>query len=448
MIQHHRQQCPAWFTPVMLPLLLFICTLLWTGESFTVTTTTSTKARTPYSLVIATTPTERRVTTELHDKKWSPRWNPRPDSEFYKSGGGDDNLFGGYIHSGSQAKGRRSKFIAIFGKNRTLSLQRLLVFLNIAFFVKQILSAIAYLPILNSALLKTNYPYGVLGPLDIIEQNLLGTPPVMIESRAVPTLGSWQKNRSYAQVLTVATSLGPFTMDFVNQRLLTRFQPHRYLTSGFLHASVIHLIFNMRYLWKLPRWVEDYGGTGNGMGGWVLYLSTYLSSIVAGGLVRDYFSVTGSSVSALCLGASGGICGLNGLMLAMLLKMGNKAASINMIKDMGFLFLFGSLMDGVSNTSHVGGFVWGLTMGWLFGPNFVQGYSKWRLSLDQNEPSLEYKKLMGGNTSPEKGNVPLRYAWGAALLAFVLRPELRSIPEFVWKGFCNPGKLSGMLISP
>lgn len=390
------------------------------------------------------TNTKSRRITQLYDKKWSPRWNPRPDSEYYKRGDdGGDNLYGGSIHY--RGRTRRSKFVAVFHKNGILSLQRILVFINVACFAKQIASAIEYLPVLNSALRKTSYPHGPWGPLDILEQSLLGTAPITIESKAVPSLGSRQMNRSYAQLLTVATSLGPFTMDFVNQRLLTRFQPHRYLTSGFLHASVIHLVFNMRYLWNLPRWVEDNGGSGNGLGGWVLYLTTYLSSIVAGNVWRDNVGTAGSSVASLCLGASGGICGLNGLMLAMLLKMGNKAYGVHVLKDMGFLFLFGSLMDGISNAAHIGGFVWGFFMGWFFGPNYATGYSKWRLSLDQNEPSLEYKRAMGSNTSPEKGSIPLRYAWGVAGLVFILRPELRTIPEYIVKGFQNPGALSGMI---
>ena len=65
------------------------------------------------------------LSTRLYnDKKWGPRWNPRPDSEYYRR---DDDDLGEYskIHFGGRR--RRSKFIAIFGKTRIFSLQRFLV---------------------------------------------------------------------------------------------------------------------------------------------------------------------------------------------------------------------------------------------------------------------------------------------------------------------------------
>jgi hypothetical protein len=205
----------------------------------------------------------------------------------------------------------------------------------------------------------------------------------------------------------------------------------------------------MYYLWKLPRWVEDNGGSGNSLGGWVLYLFTYLTCIVMGNVVRDYMSSTsiGYSVSTLCLGASGGICGLNGLMFAMLKKMGNRSESVAVLKNMFFLLLFGQLMDGVSNASHVGGFVWGVIVGWLFGPNYQKtGYSSWKLSRDKNEPSLEYKRVMGSGVHPDSGFVPLRYGWGVLSLFFLLRPEWRAVPECIVRAFQSPGVLSGIIV--
>ena len=391
--------------------------------------------------------------TKLHEK-WGSRWNPKPDSDFYKKDGDDggQDIYGGTIYSGSQARRRRSKFIARFHRNGVISLQRILVVINVLFFIKQFTSAIEYLPVLNGALAKIKFPYGDLIKLDIVEQFLLGTAPIMIESKSTPfpflegmPMPSSINNRAYGQALTVATSLGPFTMDFVNQRLLTRLQPHRYLTSGFLHGSLVHLLFNMRYLWKMPRWLEDNGGSGNGLGGWFLYLTTYLSSIVMGNFMRDYVASSAMDASRLCLGASGGICGLTGLMFSMLRKMGNGRESTNVFKNMAFLVLFGQLVDGVSNASHIGGFLWGALVGWLFGPNYRSGYSQWRLSRDENDPSLEYRMAMGKGSSPDSGSIPLRYAWSAFGLAFLLKPELRSVPGCILRAFQSPGVLSGMV---
>ena len=134
--------------------------------------------------------------------------------------------------------------MATFGKERKFSLQRFLVFLNIALFLKQIQSSIQYLPVFNQVLQNSGYPYELYTKLDIIlEEFLLGSSPTIVEGKAFPTLGS--RGRAYGKSLIVASSLGPFTMDFVNQRLLTRVHSHRYLTSGFLHGSLIHLLFNM-----------------------------------------------------------------------------------------------------------------------------------------------------------------------------------------------------------
>jgi membrane associated rhomboid family serine protease len=433
-------------------------------HSTTATRKTSIGTRNPYALAFVgqsgRQSHRRQEGTKLY-RKWGPRWNPRPNSEYYKRDYENEDIFGGKIDFSSSylRRRRKSKYVATFQNNgkAVVSLQRMLVILNVVLFTHQIFSAISYLPVLNSVLRKTNYPHGYLEPFDILEQYILGIPPIMIESKSVsfPFLqqsgagSNLLRNRAYGQALIAATSLGPFTMDFVHQRLLTRLQPHRYLTSGFIHGSLVHLFFNMYYLWKLPRWVEDNGGSGNSLGGWVLYLFTYLTCIVMGNVVRDYMSSTsiGYSVSTLCLGASGGICGLNGLMFAMLKKMGNRSESVAVLKNMFFLLLFGQLMDGVSNASHVGGFVWGVIVGWLFGPNYQKtGYSSWKLSRDKNEPSLEYKRVMGSGVHPDSGFVPLRYGWGVLSLFFLLRPEWRAVPECIVRAFQSPGVLSGIIV--
>ncbi len=311
--------------------------------------------------------------------------------------------------------------------------------------MKQIQSSIHHLPTLNKLLDQSGYPYDLYTKFDIIfEQFILGSSPTVVEGKAFPTLGS--KGRAYGSSLAVASTVGPFTMDFVNQRLLSRVQAHRYLTSGFLHGNLLHLVLNMNYLWRIPRWVENNGGSGNGFSGWPLYLVTYLSSIVAGNLARDYFSTTSIGMSTLCLGASGGICGINGLMFAMLQKMGNTAASMNVLKNMLFIIGYGSIAKSISNVAHVGGFVCGAVIGWLFGPNYSRGGSRRRLAMQDNEALYEYKLAMGPGVNPDEGNVPLKYFFAAVAFLLAMRPELRVIPEYIWKGFTEPGALSGMCL--
>lgn len=300
---------------------------------------------------------------------------------------------------------------------------------------------------MNKLLDQNGYPYELFTKLDIIiEQYILGSAPTVVEGKSFPTLGS--RGRAYGRSLIVASTLGPFTMDFVNQRLLTRIQPHRYLTSGFLHGNLVHLVFNMNYLWKMPRWVENNGGSGNGQSGWCLYLTTYLSSIIAGNFARDYFSTTGVGMSSLCLGASGGICGLNGLMFAMLQKMENTAASMNVLKNMLFILLFGAMSKGISNASHIGGFICGAIIGHFFGPNYRNGYSSKRWNFDGNDAPIDYKIAMGAGIEPDQPFFPLKYILAGLCLSFFIRPEMRAIPEYIWKGFSSPGLLSGVITQP
>lgn len=194
------------------------------------------------------------------------------------------------------------------------------------------------------------------------------------------------------------------------------------------------------------RWVENNGGSGNGLSGWCLYLTTYLSSIFAGNLVRDYFSTSSSGMATLCLGASGGICGLNGLMFAMLQKMGNKQGSVAVLKNMLFLILYGTIAGNVSNAAHIGGFLCGALLGWFFGPNYRKGYSSSKWNFDGNETPYDYKVAMGAGVEPDQPFLPLKYILGVLCLLCFLNPNLRMIPEYILKGFQEPGALSGMYV--
>ncbi|SRR5579875_460650 len=73
-------------------------------------------------------------------------------------------------------------------------------------------------------------------------------------------------------------------------------------TSMFLHASWLHLIFNMWALWIFGDNVEDYLGH-------MLYLVLYLTSGVAAALLHTLFNI-GSTIPSV--GASGAIAGVMG----------------------------------------------------------------------------------------------------------------------------------------
>ena len=77
-------------------------------------------------------------------------------------------------------------------------------------------------------------------------------------------------------------------------------QYHRLISSGFLHANWIHLIFNMLSLYFFGVDIELVAGLGE-------FLLIYLGSIVGGNLLSLYLH---RHHDYRALGASGGVCGI------------------------------------------------------------------------------------------------------------------------------------------
>jgi membrane associated rhomboid family serine protease len=232
---------------------------------------------------------------------------------------------------------------------------------------------------------------------------------------------------------------GLFTLDFVHSNAASRLQPHRFFTSGFLHGGIFHLLVNMDTLRRLPAWVE----TGLGA---PLYLTAFLVSIVTGNLGHT-FATYDVMEKAMCLGSSGGICGLYGLMYVSLLKMGNSRAATSIIKGLGLLLLYGFVFENISNAAHVGGFLGGAAVGVLCGPKYGKSYSlrrKWSVEVDAS--SRGYRQAMGFGTKPSRsGLVPLPVVWIAALVALGLQARFRTIPKLILQGLLRPGSLHSML---
>jgi membrane associated rhomboid family serine protease len=231
---------------------------------------------------------------------------------------------------------------------------------------------------------------------------------------------------------------GRVTMDFVHSTALSAHQPHRYLTAGFLHGGLLHFLVNMDALRRMPSWLETGLGTG-------LYLTTYVASTVAGNMGHSLFE-PGSS---FCLGASGGLTGLYGLMFVCLVRMGNHKAAWQVLRGMAFIVLFGFALTNISNAAHVGGFVGGLLVGLFCGPSYGKSYSlrrKWSLQVD-NSPR-DYRGVMGFGTMPStSGWIPLPILWSITLMGIASQPILRSAPQLVLRGLLQPGSVSKLFSS-
>ncbi len=94
---------------------------------------------------------------------------------------------------------------------------------------------------------------------------------------------------------------------FDAQSIRQRKEWHRLITSGFLHADVIHLFFNMFVLYNFGPWLElapEIWAPGSGTR---TLIAVYFSAIVGGGLL-SYFMHRHEPYRAL--GASGGVSGV------------------------------------------------------------------------------------------------------------------------------------------
>lgn len=150
-------------------------------------------------------------------------------------------------------------------------------------------------------------------------------------------------------------------------------------TSMFMHAGWVHLIGNMLYLWIFGDNVEDRMGH-------VKFLVFYLICGIAATLAQVAVS-TGSDIPNL--GASGAISGVLGAYLVMFpggrvnVLMGRGVVQLPALVVLGLWIVLQVFMGagsfsssgesgGVAYMAHIGGFVAGLVMAFLFGKGRVQ----------------------------------------------------------------------------
>jgi membrane associated rhomboid family serine protease len=128
----------------------------------------------------------------------------------------------------------------------------------------------------------------------------------------------------------------------------------RLVTSGFLHAGILHIGFNMYLLWILGRMLEPVLGSRR-------FAALYVTSLLAGA-----FGALLLQPDALTVGASGAIFGLMGAAAVELRARGHNILQT----DIGVLILFNlGLSFVISNVSiggHIGGLVGGALVGLVF----------------------------------------------------------------------------------
>jgi membrane associated rhomboid family serine protease len=176
---------------------------------------------------------------------------------------------------------------------------------------------------------------GTQAPAGIVT-NVLIALNVAIFLAEIATGSSWEATTG--RIFREGALFGPLVADG---------EWYRLITSAFLHAGPIHLLFNMLALWWFGRALETYLGPGR-------YLGLYIVSALAGAAGALLLSPTTPTV-----GASGAVFGILGAGLVLerrrIYVFGGAALAIVAI-NLIFTFTISSISIG----GHIGGLVGGM----------------------------------------------------------------------------------------
>ncbi|MHB8656560.1 MAG: rhomboid family intramembrane serine protease [Solirubrobacteraceae bacterium] len=127
----------------------------------------------------------------------------------------------------------------------------------------------------------------------------------------------------------------------------------RVLTSGFLHASLIHIALNMLSLWFVGRALEPAVGRIN-------FLAIYFASLLAGSFGALLFQP-----QIPTLGASGAIFGIFGALIVVAHARRIPIWQSGLAPILLLNLVFTLTYAGISVGGHLGGLAGGLLTGWL-----------------------------------------------------------------------------------
>lgn len=140
----------------------------------------------------------------------------------------------------------------------------------------------------------------------------------------------------------------------------------RLLTATFLHANLLHLLFNMIGLWTIGVLLERIFGRRS-------FALIYLAAALAGSVASLYFSAQ----TKVSVGASGAVFGVAGALLIVvyqqrrtLPKLFNRQILSGMAAFVGYSLLLGFSKAGVDNAAHLGGLAAGVLLGLVLPSRF------------------------------------------------------------------------------
>jgi rhomboid protease GluP len=131
----------------------------------------------------------------------------------------------------------------------------------------------------------------------------------------------------------------------------------RLVTAGFLHGGLLHIGMNSVVLFDLGAQVEDVYGASR-------LIVVYFMATVFGFLLSTFWN------PGISVGASAGIMGLLGAMIALGVRTRHTAAGAAMrgmyVRWAVYGLIFG-LLPGIDNTAHIGGLAAGFGVAYLAG---------------------------------------------------------------------------------
>jgi membrane associated rhomboid family serine protease len=153
--------------------------------------------------------------------------------------------------------------------------------------------------------------------------------------------------------IAVRTGSPRVVSDLVLVPVLVDSEPWRLLTSAFTHVQIFHIFSNLFMLWQLGPPLEQ-------MLGRLRFAVLYLLSALGGGVAVWMLGAPGSAT----LGASGAVLGLVGALLVI-----SKARGLDITWILMYVAVTAVLSFAIPNVSwegHLGGFVVGAAVAWLF----------------------------------------------------------------------------------
>lgn len=127
----------------------------------------------------------------------------------------------------------------------------------------------------------------------------------------------------------------------------------RLVTSGFLHAGLLHIAFNMYLLYVLGQMIEPSIGH-------LRFTALYVTSLLAGS-----FGALLVSPDAMTVGASGAVFGLMGGAVVMMRARGFDPMASGIPFLIAINLVFSLVWPGISLGGHVGGLIGGVVAGFV-----------------------------------------------------------------------------------